>query len=211
MGFNGLVARNVRRRRLVLGALAVLAMLVAACGRSGFQYIENDADTVFVKIPAEWELLSEGIVDFTVTTEDGQLELLPGDETLPWRAVFDASPPALRGQLQHVAGSVEVQPVDRRLRSGLNLSRFLGFDPTDPDNEVEVLRQYGVSEGGFHGLRIVYRPSLETAVEATVDRVLLTDDRGSAVYDLLVFCSVACYDENAEVIDEIMTTFTVVR
>ncbi len=209
MRFNDQVERRRRRARAGFAALAIMTMVGAACGRSGFQYIENDTDTVFVKIPSNWELLSEGIVDFTVTNEDGQLELLPGDEVLPWRAVFDASPEAERGQLKHVAGSVEVQPVDRRLRSGLDLGRFLGFDPNEPTEGVEVLRRYRVSEGRFNGLRIVYRPDLDGSVRATVDRVLLTDDRGSAVYDLILFCSVDCYDENQAVIDEIMTTFTV--
>jgi hypothetical protein len=63
MGSNGCVKTGLR----AVGLLLVVAgsLLLAACGRSGFQYIENEDDSVFLKIPAEWSVLSEGLVNFT--------------------------------------------------------------------------------------------------------------------------------------------------
>ena len=86
MSLNGCVKHALR----AVGLLLVVAgsLLLAACGRSGFQYIENDDDSVFLKIPADWSVLSEGLVNFTLTNDDGDLELLPGDSVLPWQAVF---------------------------------------------------------------------------------------------------------------------------
>ena len=199
-----------KQRTLVLVAVLTGVLLVAtACGRSGFQYIESDDSTVFAKIPEEWELVSEGIVDFTLTGEDGQLSILPGDETLPWRALFDEQPsPDGRITFDRVLGAVEVQPVDRRLRAELNLESIFGFDPEDPGEDVTVLAQADVAQGDLTGMRVIYQ-TVVSGVATTIDRQILTDDRFTTVYELRLGCDRDCFSANAEVIDEIMETFTV--
>ncbi len=204
MSLNGGVKHALR----AVGLLVVLAgsLLLAACGRSGFQYIENDDDSVFLKIPADWSVLSEGLVNFTLTNDDGDLELLPGDSVLPWQAVFAEDETAESGSFEEVLGIAEVQPVDRRLRSDLDLGLFFQFDLDEPDNQIEVLRRYSVTIGDVEGVRVTYR---DPEAGATFDRLVVTDDRRTAVYLLRLGCSDTCYSENAETINEIMTTFTV--
>ncbi|MEM7287836.1 MAG: hypothetical protein AAF480_15905 [Actinomycetota bacterium] len=197
-------------RTLVLTVLvAGLVLVAASCGRSGFQYIENDDSTVFAKIPDEWELVSEGIVDFTLTGDDGQLSILPGDDTLPWRALFDAEPsPDGSVGFDRVLGAVEVQPVDRRLRTDINLESIFGFDPEDPGEDVTVLAQADIAQGDLNGMRVIYQTVVQ-GVATTIDRQILTDDRFTTVYELRLGCDRDCFSANAEVIDEIMETFTV--
>ena len=200
---------ETKRTLLFAALLTGLVLVSAACGRSGFQYIENDDSTVFAKIPDEWELVSEGIVDFTLTGEDGQLSILPGDETLPWRALFDAQPsPDGSIGFDRVLGAVEVQPVDRRIRTEINLESIFGFDPDDPGEEVIVLAQADVIQGDLTGKRVIYQTTV-SGVSTTIDRQILTDDRFTTVYELRLGCARDCFSANATVIDEIMETFTV--
>ena len=78
---------------LVLVATAVLA---AGCGRSGYEYVENDDETVFLKIPEDWQVVSEGAVNFTIAPDD-DIQPIYGEFVWPWRAEFDASPSGLAG------------------------------------------------------------------------------------------------------------------
>lgn len=195
----GLVAH--RSRTLIILA-ALLALLAASCGRSGFQYIENEETGLFAKIPDEWEITSEGLVDFVIVGSDGEIALLPGDRILPWRTDFDASP-ADDLDLDGVLGTIEIQPVDRRLRSEITVDSLIGLDSAG-----QILAREPVERGDFTGLRITYETEM-SGRDALVDRMMLHDDRFSAVYELRLFCNEACFAENAAVIDEIMATFTV--
>ena len=187
-----------------------LVLIAAACGRSGFQYIENDDSTVFAKIPSEWEILSEGVVDYTLTGEDGQASLLPGDSTfLAWRVLFDEDPDTDNQiTFDRVLGAIEVQPVDRRIRSDVNVLSVLGFDPDEPSDGVTVYRHAQVQQNELSGVRITYATTFE-GEPATIARLILTDDRSTAIYDVRVFCDLDCFNDNVEVIDEIIDTFTV--
>ena len=93
--------------------LVAAVVLLTACGRSGYQYVENADDTVFIKIPEDWSVVSEGTVNFSLTPDE-DIQPIPGEFVLPWRAEFDAAPGGVRGSSEYVQGSVEIQPVDRR-------------------------------------------------------------------------------------------------
>lgn len=200
---------RARGRRWSVGTtLVLLALTAVACGRSGYQYIENDETGVYAKIPDDWSVISEGLIDFALVGEDGQMAILPGDDILPWRAYFDAEPDAERGGFDRVLGAVEVQPVDRRLRGSLNLETLVGFDPNAPTDEYRVLYRSDVERGALTGMRLIYETEL-SGIDNTVDRLMLTDDRFTTVYEVRIFCATACFADNANVIEEIMDTFTV--
>ena len=188
--------------------VVVLALLATSCGRSGYQYIENEETGVYAKIPEEWSVISEGLIDFALVGEDGQMAILPGEGTYPWRAYFDAAPGAEANGFDRVLGAVEVQPVDRRLRSSLNLETLVGFDPNAPTEEYNVLYRSDVERNGLNGMRLIYETEL-SGIESTVDRLMLTADRFTTVYEVRIFCGTVCFADNANVIEEIMDTFTV--
>lgn len=197
------------RRALVLTAAAVAVCLAAAaCGRSGYQYIENGDDTVFVKIPENWEVVSEGVVDYTVTP-DGDLQLLPGDSALPWRATFVETPPGAPGSPTGITGAVEIQPVDRRMRGDLNPYRFFGIDLDDTTDGIEVVRHDLVEMDGISGPRLVWKQTNEQGEEMVVDRLVMTDSLNRVVYSVGMGCNSGCYDANVSSIEEVMATFTV--
>lgn len=200
--------RPSRPTLLVLALAVAVAGLLAGCGRSGYQYVENGDDTVFVKIPDDWDVVSKGNVDYAITPDDSP-QRLPGENVVPWRAVFNAAPDVRLTSADHVAGFVEVQPVDRRMRAELDLRAFFPVDLTTSEDGTEVVRHVLVTAGEISGHRIAWRRVTETGQEIIGDRLVMTDGLNSVVYTVGVGCSVVCYTANATSIDEIMDTFTV--
>lgn len=191
--------------RVVPLVLVATAVLAAGCGRSGYEYVENDDETVFLKIPEDWQVVSEGNVDFAITP-DNNPQGLPGERVLPWRAQFNAAPGI--NSLDYVAGFVEVQPVDRRMRSTLSLAQFLPIDLSS-GREIEVVRHDLISAGDISGHRIAWKELAPDGREVMGDRLVMTNSLHSVVYTVGLGCTVGCYNANAAEIDEVMRTFTV--
>ena len=194
----------VRAAPLVLMAAAVL---LAACGGSGYQYVENGDETVFLKIPEDWDVVSEGTVNFTITPDE-DIQPIPGELVLPWRAAFDAAPDDQRGSLSYVQGHVEIQPVDRRVQATLPLSYFFPEVSSDVAG-VEDVRRYLVTVGDVSGERIRWKQVTESGTEFMRDRLVLRNSINSVVYRVDVVCSLGCYQANANSIEQVMSTFTV--
>jgi len=193
--------------RAVPLALVAAAVVAAGCGRSGYEYVENDDETVFLKIPEDWQVVSEGNVDFAITPDGNYPQILPGEDVLAWRAQFAAAPGA--NSLEFVSGFVEVQPVDRRMRSDLNLASFFPIDAPATSGEVEVVRHDLITVGDVSGHRIAWKQTTADGRELMGDRLVMTNSLNSVVYTVGVGCSVGCYDAHAAEIDEVMRTFTV--
>ena len=194
--------------RVVPLVLVATAVLAAGCGRSGYQYVEDDDDTVFIKIPDDWDVVSEGNVDFAFAP-DATPQVLPGDRRLPWRAQFNASPVSDRNSFDYVAGFVEIQPVDRRMRSDLNLVALFPFNASASVGEVEIVRHDLVTVGDVSGHRIAWKQVTEDGQEIMGDRLVMTNSLNSVVYFVGLGCTAGCFAANATEIDEIMRTFTV--
>ena len=193
--------------RVVPLVLVATAVLAAGCGRSGYEYVENDDETVFLKIPEDWHVVSEGHVDFAITPDDNYPQILPGEDVLAWRAQFDAAPGT--NSLDYVVGFVEVQPVDRRMRSELNLAQFFPIDLNAVTGEIEVVRHDLVSAGDISGHRIAWKQVTADGLEVMGDRLVMTNSLNSVVYTVGLGCNVVCYDTHVAEIDEVMRTFTV--
>ena len=194
--------------RLAPVALISVALLMASCGRSGYQYVENADDTVFIKIPEDWNVVSEGTVNWTLTpTRDEEIQPIIGEFVLPWRAEFAAAPNDRRGSSDYVEGFVEVQPVDRRLQADLSFARF--FPELSAGDGVEVLRHELVTVGDASGHRVASRRISADGEEIMGDRLVMTNSLNSVVYIVWLGCAVGCYSTNANSIEEIMSTFTV--
>ena len=194
-------------RPAVLGLIAA-AILAGGCGRSGYQYVENRDDTVFLKIPDDWEIVAEGVVNYAITPDDNP-QRLPGENVVPWRVVFNAAPGGAPPSFDHVSGFVEVQPVDRRMRSDLSLSAFFPAEVSTLAEGVEVVRHDMVTAGEASGRRIAWTRLMEDGRRIKGDRLVMTNDLNSVIYTVGLGCSIGCYDANAASIEEVMSTFTV--
>ena len=183
-------------------------MLAAACGRSGYQYVENDDDTVFIKIPEDWEVVSQGVVNLHHLSRRRD----PWDPRrrfiLPWRAEFDAAPASRAGSYDYVQGYVEVQPVDLRWQSTLRADQFFPDISSNPD-VLEQVRHDLVTVGDVSGHRMAWKQVTADGDAFVSDRLVLVDSISSKVYQVTFVCTLGCYNANAAQIDEIMSTFTV--
>ncbi len=191
-----------------LAAVGVALLSLAGCSRSGYQYLENDDAHVFAKLPSDWTVISDSIVNPSlVPSAEASYTGLPGDDTLPWRAEFTHDDEG-RILVGRPSGYFGVQPVDARLRDELDVGSLLPFDPADTDSGFEIADRRDVTSGELHGLRMTIQ---STDDDYVLDRLVLTDDSSSVVYVVQVQCSRACIDDHQDVIDEMMQTFTVER
>lgn len=190
-------------------ALVAAAVLLSACGRSGYQYVENDDDTVFIKIPEDWSVVSEGAVNFTITPDpDEEIRPIPGEFVLAWKAEFDAAPTGRAGSFDYVQGYVEVQPVDRRMQSSVRADLF--FPELAADSAaLQRVRHDLVTMGDVSGHRMAWKQVTEGGDAFISDRLVLVDSLSSKVYSVYFVCTLGCYNANATLIDEVMRTFTV--
>lgn len=195
------------RARAAPLVLLAAAVLLSGCGRSGYQYVENDDETVFIKIPDDWDVVSQGAVNFTLTPDD-DIQPIPGEFVLAWRAEFDAAPASLAGSYEYVQGYVEVQPVDRRMQDSVRADLFFPEVSITADG-VEQVRHDLVTVGDVSGHRMAWTQVAEDGSAFVSDRLVLVDSLSSKVYRVNVVCTLGCYNANAAQIDEIMRTFTV--
>ncbi len=202
--------RSIARMSGSLVAVSLGVLALAGCGRSGYQYIESEDAHVFAKLPESWTITADGIVNPTLIPPDAtDFSFLPGDDTLPWRAEFTDDPDG-EVVLDQPSGYMTAQPVDARLRDSIDLAALLPFDPNDTADEFELIEQLDVRSGELRGLRMSYTAG-SGAGQLLIQRLVLTDDGTSVVYVVQVGCSTACVEDNQDVIDEMMRTFTVER
>lgn len=186
--------------------LAVIA-LAAGCASSGYQYVENDDSTVFIKVPESWDVVSEGAINFAITPDD-DIQPIPGEFVLAWRATFDAAPASRTGSYDYVQGYAEVQPVDRRMQESVRADLFFPELTTTPE-AVQEVRHDLVTVGDVSGHRMAWTQPASDGSTVVSDRLVLVDSLSSKVYSVQFTCTVGCYNANLEQIDEVMRTFTV--
>jgi len=77
----------------VLGVLA-LGAVVASCGGSNFQYVQNSSENTYFKLPSNWKLFR-----LTEPDKEGRPPKLPVDTQRIWHVAFDAAnQPDQKGQ-----------------------------------------------------------------------------------------------------------------
>ena len=67
------------------------ALLLAACGSSGFNYVKSSEDRTFFKVPDDWELYDNDALLDAAKSDLSEEELEQVRQT-QWAAVFDGHP-----------------------------------------------------------------------------------------------------------------------
>jgi len=200
----------------------VIALIATACGRSGFDYVEYQDEGVFVKVPDEWAVFETTEVDPPAQIVADILLQPVGGEVPSWQVIIDAGPDATATNIReplygYPIGLAEVQPIDPAIRDLFNTSTMrqlatnFEFDPARPPETIEgvsVLLDIDVSSDSLRGNRVVFtRPVAEGVM--IVDNLVFVDDLNSRWYRLTLTCEENCYRANADLIDEIVGSFTV--
>lgn len=217
-----MVSGAFRTRWVALVTLST-ALVLAACGGSGFQYVKNGEYNAYFKVDEDWTLFDER----QYLSHPG-LALEPMDRqrklATTWIRGFDASPQASVSNLFDDAaaephGLARIQLLTEAERDSVDLSSLrsaqLGFDPVEvkrdePEGPVEVLAQSDVSlDGGEHGVRLVVAFDAPGGSIGIIDQTAVVDSSNSILYLFVVGCSRSCYVQNQDIIDEVANSWTI--
>jgi hypothetical protein len=217
-----IAGRWANRARGVLGVLA-LGAVVAACGGSKFQYVQNSSENTYFKLPSNWKLYK-----LTEPDKQGRVPKLPVGTQRIWHVAFDAAPQPDQNHLGEamptaMVGDVQIYAMsasdnDQIAQSNLRQIIFGGIDPIlqDPGTPPnwEVVSYTPVTDvKGVVGSRVVINiPSQDSPGQwFTLDGTELLDSADGRAYLLLMRCESQCYLNNRKAADEIASSWKVTK
>lgn len=198
--------------------VVAIALTVAACGGSGYEYVENDDAGLYFRVPDTWSVVP---VD---TTDEGIPETLLASEQ--WVRLLDKSADPDLANLQAVlprqpVGLASVSSVATNSeRDALDYvalrSMALGGedDPlalaSTPDSGVDLVSIDDVTtEEGLRGERIVFTVTQDDGGLTTFDQTALVNPLTTEIYRLFLKCEAHCYEANRGEIDDIVDSWTI--
>ena len=185
------------------------AALLAACSDSGYHYVKNSDEGVFLKVPNDWQLYDESTY-FRAVLQKPSPAQLDDVRDRDWAAAFDKDPDPSPEHLnvldsRHPHGFTRISEigVDEHDTFSLASARNL-IAPVDQlieSDAAQVLDAEEFSlEGGFRGSHLVANLQLDRGGYTTLDQTVVTDADTEKLYVLAVGCSDNCY-ERAQVGD----------
>lgn len=209
--------------------MGAIALMLVACGGSGFAYVSNTEDQMFFKVPEEWTLFDEEDV---ITPSQGVSEVQAAElQERVWLRGFDASSdPSAENVLLRSSdqprGYAEVRLLEAAERDALSLAtlRRSGF-PVDPETgqPIDPLIYEQENPGGL--IRTLsYEDDIVLGSGARGTRVkALIDDEDPSVFEQLTFvdpsttrryiftigCNLECWTTNIDLIEEVVDSWTV--
>lgn len=211
---------HVKIRSTVLVVMGSL-LLITACSRGEFAYVEQRDEGVFFKIPNDWSVFETREYKENGPSLDEFIENGVTPAPGSWQVVVDAGPEPTASNVQSFLNPfpvavAEVAPLTEATRDIVSTaflrSSYLGWDPVSPPEEFESLvleLDRDITEDGLRGNR--HRFALDVAEGSTtvVDTIVLTDAENSKIYRFTIFCEEACFRANSNLIYEIIASFTV--
>jgi hypothetical protein len=231
---------GVRRGGRRVGALSVLLvgalLLGSGCGKAQYNYVANQNDKTYFKVPTSWtsvdpmqgdELFAVNL--FGVSNADQQG--FQNFRQARWATMYDSSktpdpsrllsPYPTRSPVVYtivvpmppqLGGQMSLELMKNLLGpvSDLGRQRAAKIDPTSLDPAFELLYDQTLTpSAGLHGVREVYNQTAPSGLLHTYDLTVLTNNDSSVLYAMLAWCSSVCYRERVVEIDDIVSSFTV--
>jgi hypothetical protein len=201
------------------GALVLLAP-IAACDRPTVTYIKSGTVPrseahAFVKLPEEWTLYEED----DLLAGDGDLteEQRASLEANQWLVIFDASPDPTP---QHLSPFSEF-PTGFALVRALNPLQEGDYSVDSLRNEVFPLDELESGDdfelhsderldlpGDMEGFRLTFSLGQGERV-SKVQQVSALDPAADVIYVLVISCEATCYENEEDVIDRVVRSWTV--
>jgi hypothetical protein len=200
----------------------LLAVTTAAgCAAPQFTYVSDAGANTYFKVPFGWHKISDVSLAAQFKTPGGQA-------AGTWDVAFDAaSTPAA----VHLASPNATQPFAFAFVTPLNptASNALSYNglrdvllPVTPAARAQaaqrsfplthfkLLRDTVLNPGqGVHGVWDTFDYTYPGGITDTFDQVALTNAGRTQLYVLMVHCVTACYSQNHDQLDTIMSSFTV--
>jgi hypothetical protein len=212
-----MVVRRLRRSALVLISLVALGLV--GCSNSGFQYVKSEEAGTIFKVPNDWSLFRE---DEALGLQSAGIspQVRAARSASEWAVAFDSSP---KPSMQHVfdraapfpAGYAHARVLTDRERDSYSLKSMRNEvypidDLSTIENIVEpVDSQEIVEDDGFRGLKQTYTLRTETGGFYTFQQITMVDPSTSIAYVFVIGCEANCYEQNQEVINEVMDSWQI--
>jgi len=220
------LASKTSRLGKVFGGLGVLlaAGTAVGCAAPQFTYIADSSANTYFKVPYSWHRIS----DVSLAAQFKTLGSTLGKNG-SWDIAYDAAPaPAALHLFSPNATKpfvfafvVPLNPAASRTLSTDGLRDVLlpvtpagrlaaGQGSAFPLTHFHLLRDTLLEPGqGVHGVSDTFEYTYPGDITDTFGKVALTNSDKSLLYVLMVHCKAACYSENRDQIDTIMSSFTV--
>ncbi len=207
----------IRGLALLFGALAIIGL--SACGAPAYNYVADGSAGTYYKVPTQWHQLSQKNLDAALTAEG-----LSGDGI--WSTAFDgASTPSgddfLAPDLSQPFVFAEVGSLTSTASNEVSYNMLRDFmlpvtstarsqDTSFPLTGFKSLRDQTITaKQGVHGVRETFQYTFPTGESDTFDEDVLTNADQTVVYFLLVHCTNACYTQDQNAINTVMSSFTI--
>ncbi|MGH9149699.1 MAG: hypothetical protein ACRD0F_05095 [Acidimicrobiales bacterium] len=189
-------------------------MLAGACGGGSFRYLTHRDSGTYMKVPDDWTVYG---------TEDTVAALVSGGDPLStpdirWAAAFDANPQpsldhffGLDATAKHPTGFVQVRTLSAQERDEVSQASLRNsILNIDENSQIEVLAgPVEVSHSAtIDGQRVIFNIRRSNGF-FTVDQTTLLDHRAGEFYLLMVGCEVSCFLDQRDVIDKLVTSWTI--
>jgi hypothetical protein len=219
--------RSIRRGTVEGLALLVVAGLVmaglSACGAPSFTYVADSPNSTYYKVPAGWDSLSSTALSPVISA---QLGTLYGSGT--WYTAYDANPKPsaddfVNFELSEPFVAAEVIPLTTTAIAALSYDGLRNFflpvtstarqtDAESGDTSLSNFMQYRddtiTAKNGVHGVRETFQYSYQGATDIWDEEALTNADQ-TVLYFLVAHCTDACYAQNINDINTVMSSFTI--
>jgi hypothetical protein len=204
---------------LLVAALTTIGL--SACGAQQYTYVADSAAGTYYKVPFSWHQISQKDLN-------AALQAAGGSGAGIWSSAFDAgtAPSAnhfLASDVKQPFVFAEVGTLSPTVSNELsyNMLRDFMLPVTSSTRQADAqsgfpltnfkqLRDQTVTgKQGVHGVRETFQYTFPNGIADTFDESVLTNADQTVVYFLMVHCTNACYSQNHDKIDIVMTSFTV--
>ena len=204
-------------KRLALKLAGVLALGLAGCAGSGFQYVSSSETNTVFKVPEDWTLFNEDAV-FEFRPPDLSPQQEAANRASQWIMAFDgAEPPSLEHLFaqtsEEPAGYAKVRVLSDEERDTYSLRSLRNeefeIDRLVKEQSIELISDDDLAlENGFSGSRVVFNVRQGDGF-VTVNQTALVDPQTRVLYLFLIGCDADCYSNNEEVISEVVSSWTI--
>lgn len=207
---------NAGRVRLLV-ALSGVCVFAASCSGSGYQYVRQPQYDTMFKLPEEWTVFE----DEEVLAQSGlvSFQLNPQADSTLWVRGFEGAAAAEQmgapAESENPLGFTSIRVLlDREERESFSLLslRNEAFPIVQLEQEgaqIEILDETELLENGLHGVRVIFDIKSSTGPHLSFNKTTLVDPSTRVVFAFLIGCRSDCYEENRDVIDEIVSSYSV--
>jgi hypothetical protein len=200
---------------------AALTVVLTACGAPQYTYVADSSAGTYYKVPYSWHQISQQSLN-------AALAAAGGSGAGVWSTAFDAgTTPSADHFLAPDVGQpfvfAEVGTLSSTVSNELSYNMLRDFmlpvtsttrqqDAASgfPLTDFKQLRDETITGSqGVHGVRETFQYTFPGGVSDTFDEDVLTNADQTVVYFLMVHCTNACYSQNENNIDTVMSSFTV--